>query len=500
MERPGRRRWARRSPWALGGLVVLAILPACGSAAPSAHRLKRHAPATTTTLPAPATTVGSPATAAAAPTTTLPPTAWWTTYGGSTARLSADTTEAVLTSPPAQAWTSPTLDGAVYGEPLIFDGQVLVATENDTVYALSAANGTIEWSDHLGTPVPSGDLPCGDISPTVGITSTMVVDTSNDTLYASAATWNGSAAAHSLFAISLASHALSWSRDLDQPGWTAADQLQRAGLALDDGDVLVSFGGNYGDCGSYHGWVIGVPETGSGTLLHYQVPTANQGAIWAPPGPTVDTAGDVFVATGNGSAGPGQPFDHGDAVIELSPALAELQYWAPSDWATLNEEDLDLGSTSPVLLGNGELFEVGKGGTGYLLDSASLGGVGGPAPSIALCNSRGATAYDAALSTLYVVCTSAGTIDEVELGAGNSLSRGWTWTPPAGGASSPTLARGELWVVDQSDTTLYAVDPTSGTTRWSLPLDVGTPPHFAGVSAGDGLLVVGGATAVEAFR
>ena len=52
------------------------------------------------------------------------------------------------------------------------DGQVFVATENDTVDALSATTGAVDWSSHLGTPVPAGSLPCGDISPTVGITGT----------------------------------------------------------------------------------------------------------------------------------------------------------------------------------------------------------------------------------------------------------------------------------------------------------------------------------------
>jgi glucose dehydrogenase len=40
----------------------------------------------------------------------------------------------------ARAWTSPTLDGQLYGEPLVLGDKVYVATENDTVYALSAAS------------------------------------------------------------------------------------------------------------------------------------------------------------------------------------------------------------------------------------------------------------------------------------------------------------------------------------------------------------------------
>ena len=68
--------------------------------------------------------------------------------------------------------------GKIYGEPLVSSGRVYVATENDTVYALSSATGAVVWSTHVGAPVPSESLPCGDISPTVGITGTPVIDQS----------------------------------------------------------------------------------------------------------------------------------------------------------------------------------------------------------------------------------------------------------------------------------------------------------------------------------
>ena len=54
----------------------------------------------------------------------------------------------------ARAWTSPALDGELYGEPLVFDGRVYVATEHDTVYSLSAATGAVVWSNHVANPVP----------------------------------------------------------------------------------------------------------------------------------------------------------------------------------------------------------------------------------------------------------------------------------------------------------------------------------------------------------
>jgi hypothetical protein len=273
--------------------------------------------------------------------------------------------------------------------------------------------------------------------------------------------------------------------------------LQRAALALSDGHVLIGFGGNYGDCGTYGGWVVGVPETGTGTSLAYRVPTANEGAVWAPSGVSVDASGDVYVTSGNGSAHSGEPFDHGNSVIELSPQLVERQYFAPTSWARDNDDDADLGSTAPVLLGSGRVFQVGKAGTAYLLDATALRGVGGQLASIAVCNSRGGTAYLA--PDAYVVCPDDGTIAQVRVGSGSSLARGWTWSSPSGGAGSPTIAGGVVWSVDPGASVLYGIDLATGSTRFTLPLSTGTPTHFAAPAASGGTVVVAGSRAVEAF-
>src|SRR5205807_1506297 len=69
-------------------------------------------------------------------------------------------------------WTQQ-LDGAVYAEPLVVAGHVLVATENDTLYALDARTGQVQWRLSVGSPVPLSALPCGNIDP-LGITGTPV--------------------------------------------------------------------------------------------------------------------------------------------------------------------------------------------------------------------------------------------------------------------------------------------------------------------------------------
>ena len=116
-------------------------------------------------------TWGGPAFGSTTSTTSPTPIPSWSVYHGDLAGsgVAATVTSVDVSSP---AWTSTGLDGQLYGEPLVSGGRVYVATENDTVYALSATTGAVLWSTHLGTPVPSGSLPCGDISPTVGITGT----------------------------------------------------------------------------------------------------------------------------------------------------------------------------------------------------------------------------------------------------------------------------------------------------------------------------------------
>jgi outer membrane protein assembly factor BamB len=95
----------------------------------------------------------------------------------------------------------------VWGQPLVYGTTVYVATENDSVYALDAGTGSVLWQTHLATAVPSGQLPCGDISPTVGITSTPVIDPSTGRIDVVADTWDGShsaSIAHEMFALNLA--------------------------------------------------------------------------------------------------------------------------------------------------------------------------------------------------------------------------------------------------------------------------------------------------------
>jgi hypothetical protein len=411
----------------------------------------------------------------------------WTVYHGDALGTGADTS-GVTFNPPNLAWRSPVLDGQVYGEPLEATGRVFVATENDTIYALAANSGAVLWSSHVGTPVPSGDLPCGNIGPTVGITGTPVVDLARGEVFAVADVLAGASPAHVLVGLNIYNGTSLVSQAVDPPGQGPAEILQRTGLNLSDGNVIFGYGGNDGDCGTYSGWVVSVPE-GGGTPGYYQAaaPIGHRGAVWmGGAAPEVDGAGNIWVATGNGSSS--NPYDFSDSVVELSPGLARTQYFAPTTWSSDNASDLDLGSSSPALLFNGTALQVGKSSTAYLLDQAALGGVH-TAPSIPACGSD-ADGGDAISGTIvYVPCGNG--VQEIQT---SPLTAGWQTSSGAHGP--PITAGGLVWSIGGS--TLYGLDPATGTAVQQVSVG-GEANHFPTPSVGDGLLLAPSTDQVYAF-
>jgi outer membrane protein assembly factor BamB len=396
-----------------------------------------------------------------------------------------------------RAWTSPALDGEIYGEPLVWSGRIYVATENDTVYALSARTGTVAWSAHLGSPVPATALPCGDITPTVGITGTPVIDESRDEIFVVADEDSGGTPAHILVGLDATSGQREMTRDVDPAGAQTAALLQRTGLTLDAGQVVFGFGGNDGDCASYRGRVVAVSETG-GTPRDFTVDVTageSQGAIWmGGAAPVVDGRGDVLVSVGNGSVySAAHAFDDSDSVLELSPSLRLLQFFAPGNWAANNSRDLDM-STAPVLLSDGQVLLTGKSRIVYLLNGATLGGIGGQQASLgAACDEDidGGSAVTG--MTAYLPCYG-GIIAVRATEAPAALNL--LWSSGTGGGPA-IVAAGLVWTIGQNGT-LYGLDPATGRVRQQA--SIGVPAnHFPTPSVGDGLLLVPSARDVVAF-
>ncbi len=416
----------------------------------------------------------------------------WTVYHGDPLGSGADTS-GVTFSPATGAWTSPALDGQLYGEPLEAAGRVYAATENDTVYALAADSGQVLWSTHVGTPVPSGDLPCGDISPTVGITGTPVVDAGRGEIFAVADELVGGTPAHFLIGLNMYSGVVLLDQAVDPPGQDPAAILQRTGLNLSDGNVVFGYGGNFGDCSTYHGYIVGVPEGGGAMRVYNATANGTQGAVWmGGAAPEVDSGGNVWASSGNGSSA--APYDGSDSVFELSPSLAREQLFAPSDWSSDNSNDRDLGSTAPALLPNGTAVQVGKSQTAYLLNQGGLGGIGGQQATTSVCNGADADGGDAVVGAVAYVACENGLAALQTSSAPPSLTT--LWTTPSSSPGPPIVAGGLVWSIDGS--TLKGLAPSNGATVQTLALG-GQANHFPTPSVGDGLLLAPTSNQVHAF-
>jgi hypothetical protein len=433
------------------------------------------------------------------------------------------------------AWTDgrQRISGGIYGQPLVDGRLVIVATENDRIYALDAATGRVAWRYSVGAPARLATIDqtpglsgCGDIGP-LGITGTPVIDPATHELLVAAEVQGHPARPrwpqirHVLVALRFTATSVrrAWQRPIDPPGarrhayYIPAEQ-QRSALTLSRGRVYAEFGGLFGDCGRYQGYVVSLPAAGRGKLRSWRVPTRREGAIWATDGAATDSRGELFVATGNSSNTAGK-FDYGDAVIGLSPGLRIDGYFAPRDWAGRNIDDLDLGSGGPVLLpGSRLVFETGKPAvsgvsTGFLLSRSRLGRIGHPRFAGPVCPGGGyAFGADAAKRPraggpvyLYVPCSGGTVALRLTYGARPRFTRAWAARGPNG---TPILAGGLVWALaTEADggggpSDLYGMSPVTG--HIVVREHVRPVEHFATPGAGAGMIFVATQSGVMAFR
>jgi outer membrane protein assembly factor BamB len=391
------------------------------------------------------------------------------------------------------AWTM-AVDGAVYAEPLVYGGNVIVATENNSVYAFNASTGVQVWHINLGGP-RTGGFPCGNIMP-LGITGTPIID--GGFLYVVAEMSDSS---FHLARINAINGGVAYNNDITPSGMNAGDQQERSALAVSNGNVVVMWGGLNGDCGHYHGYVETVAES-SGARLHQWNNTANGnlGGIWGPSGAAVDGGGNIFVSTGNGTGNSAANYDYTDSVVKLSPSLTVSSYFAPANWVSLNHTDTDLGSMGPSLLPNGLLFALGKGGTGYLLQQGGLpsnSNGGGDNFSAQVCSKTSSAAFGGLAvvgNTVYVPCVDG--LAAVVIDSANSFHTAWHNSIASG---PPIAAGGLIWSGSMfGGTTLYGLNPSSGSAAKSLALPAKTV-HFATPAAAYGRLFMAAGNQVAAF-
>jgi polyvinyl alcohol dehydrogenase (cytochrome) len=434
----------------------------------------------------------------------------WTTYHRDPGR-SGDDPEGVNPTTPTLSWQSPDLGAPIWGQPLILGSRVYVATVGDEIAALSVSTGKVIWKKKAGTPVPSADVLCGDITPTVGIVGTPVIDTATNAIYAVADTWDATTkeAHHVLKGYGLAHGESVLNTPVDPPGAEPKELLQRPALNLDKGEVIIGFGGNAGDCGTYRGTVAAAPETG-GPPRFWQYspapPAFGGAAVWGASGPAVDGEGHVYVSTGNPNFPEGQEvtaYDYSDSVIELDAAMNQIGSFEPETWLADSNDDQDLGAAGPELLPGGLLFQAGKDGMGFLVDEATMGSSASAVYSQKVCGGHGSFGGDAyADGTIYVPCT-----DGVRALTYNQPTRSFTslWSAPSEATGPPIVSAGLVWTVDNKfleggATKLYGLDASTGAEIYKETLPSPTIDHFTSPSAAGGRLFLATGSSVTAYQ
>jgi hypothetical protein len=301
-------------------------------------------------------------------------------------------------------FTVPT-DGEVYAQPLYVSNLaiaggthnvVFVASMRNTVYAIDADNGTVYWTQNYGTPITPQYIQNDQNiswSTGLGILSTPVIDPSTNIMYFVSATQsvvNGNLEyADHLNALEIATGAAVKSPVNITATYSTADltnplqlviqrENQRPALALANGNIYVVFG-SHDDITPYEGWVLAYNKSTLAQVGVYATTTVgSEGGIWmAGQGPAIDSAGNLYLLTANGSSGktPNGLVQTGESMIKLSPSLQLLDYFTPYNAANLSSGDMDLGSAGLLLIPNTNyVVGGGKEGVLYLANTNDLGG------------------------------------------------------------------------------------------------------------------------------
>jgi hypothetical protein len=247
-------------------------------------------------------------------------------------------------------------------------------------------------------------------------------------------------------------------------------QNQRGALTVLSNALYVPYGGHFGDCGDYRGWVVGISLDPT-HIVHSWSTRTRGGGVWAVGGVSSDGKG-IYVATGN-TMGAGQ-WNDGEAVLHLSLDLTfsanPHDFFTPSNWQQLDAADADLGGTNPLLLSlpgasTSELvLALGKDGKAYVLDRRKLGGIGGSILMNKVSRSaiRTSPAYfpanDAALVAFQgagVECPGGigGDLTVAKITAGSPPALATAWCAAANGQGSPIITTTDgranpiVWVV-----------------------------------------------------
>jgi hypothetical protein len=415
-------------------------------------------------------------------------------------------------------WTCP-LDGLVSAQPLYVadlaiaggvHNVLFVVTMHDSIYAFDAdnANCLIYWQKSFINPsagittISSADASCSDVLLEYGITGTPVIDPVAQTIYLVPATNENGSYVQRLHALSLATGAeranspveiqASVSGSGDGSGtvtFNALYQNQRPGLALTGGGVLIGWGSHCDDTAwPWHGWIMRYGATSlSRSAVFSSTPNGAEGGIWMSGGaPAVDSSGNMFFSTGNGTfddtASRVPPLapnnDFGESFLNLSPStLAVQDFYTPSQNAAWSSDDLDISAGGVVVLPDGTgpsghpdlLIGTDKQGHFWSIDRNSMSGyVPGVDNTVQFLRLPNASEYSVHASPAYwngtaYVAIDNGPLMALELSNGLFPATGqqvaiaasqsgeyYGYPPPTPMISASPSGGGIIWVLDNS--------------------------------------------------
>lgn len=385
-----------------------------------------------------------------------------------------------------------TIVGDVYAQPLYIENgpggraMVIAVTESNNVYALDALDGSVIWERNVGPPVSAGDLGCTKFD-SMGITGTPIVDLASRALFLAAMTTpdGGSTKQHLILSLNVDTGDINpgWPVDVEATAsyngihFTASTQQQRPALGI-VGNILYVGYGSKRDCDTWHGWLVGVPIDNPSSVTAWAAATATGakgGAIWGVGGIASDGK-NPFVTTGN-TSGTGGTWDGGEAVIRFQPGPIfsgePADFWAPTNWPSLDQIDGDLGSSGPLLVDvpgatpSHLVVALTKHRNAYLVNRDNLGGIVSPITSAQVASStilQAAVTYrthqgtyvafranndgNTVLSAFRITATNPPTID---------IPGGWDVARSSGGCGSPFATSTDgannmiVWVVGTAD-------------------------------------------------
>ena len=432
-----------------------------------------------------------------------------------------------------------TIVGDVYAQPLYIDDgpggrpTIIAATESNNVYALDAVDGSVIWERNMGDPVLEDDLTCqGNIDP-FGITGTPIVDLPSRALFFNAMITpdGGTTKKHLIFSLNLDTGDINpgWPVDVGEVAvyngtiFTPSTQAQRPALGIVDDILYVPYGSFLDHC-LYHGWLVGVPINNPGGVMAWAT-DAMGGGIWGVGGVASDGK-NPFVTTGNTFNPP--VWGGGEAVIRFQPGPifsgSPSDYWAPTNWQSLDQSDSDLGASGPLLMDvpgatpSHLIVAMGKDRNAYLVNRDNLGGISQPVTSAQVASNtilQAAVTYrtnqgtyvafranndgDTVLSAFRITATNPPAID---------IAGGWSVTRANGGCGSPFVTSTDgnnnmiVWVVGtddhrtEGDQRLHGYDSETGAVVYDGggPNELMAGTHYystTGIAAGEHIYVAG---------